>query len=210
MHPQLLSPEATADWPSAISIRDRVRNLVILPRQPPTWISEALDALPEMALPEIEMSGNVESIGRRAALHIASELPGDLGSWLAADVRMLLGGWALVARETRCLLRLEAVGTDACSKFHTDMVRIRLLCTYRGQGSEWVPDEQVRRSRLGPLGENEDIVPNSAEIRRVPRFAVALLKGDAYDPHTPGVVHRSPSLAAGVPPRLLLRIDGKR
>lgn len=156
MHPQLLDPETMADWPSATIIRDRSRNLVILPRQPPTWIGEALDVLPDATLPGIEMGGTVESVGERCALHIAKRLPHDVGNWLAADVRMLLGGWALIAQESRCVLRLEAVGTDACSKFHTDMVRIRLLCTYRGPGSEWVPDDHVRRTRLGPHGENAD------------------------------------------------------
>jgi len=198
------------DWPSAGAIRERDTNLVVLPRQPPAWIGDALDALADVDLPKIELDGPVCAVGARADLAMAVQLPATIGSWLGADVRVLLAGWAQVTGEVSCHLCLEAVGSDACRKFHTDMVRIRLLCTYRGPGSEWVPDDHVRRAHLGPHGENEDIVPDATAIRRVPRFAAALLKGDAYDPHTPGIVHRSPPLIDGAAARLLLRIDGRR
>jgi hypothetical protein len=210
MSSPLCAPETAIDWALATAIRDHTHNLVILPRQPPVWIGAALDVLPDTALPGFELDGEVESVGEHVALQLSRLLPDDIGAWLTTDIRMLLGGWTRITEEVRCRLRMEAVGTDACRKFHTDQVRIRLLCTYRGPGSEWVPDEHVQRSRLGPHGENEDIVPELSAVRRVPRFAAALLKGDAFDRRTPGIVHRSPLLASGVPHRLVLRIDGHR
>jgi hypothetical protein len=198
------------DWPDAGRIRDRGVNLVVLPRTIPPWIASALDQLSDAALPALELEGSVDVVGPQAGLAITTAVAGDLGRWLASDVRMLLSGWAQTAVESRCLLHLEAVGGDACCKFHTDMTRIRLLCTYRGPGSEWVPDDQVQRRCLGHHGENADIVPDVSTVQRVPRFAIALLKGDAYDPRTPGIVHRSPPLPAGEAARLLLRIDGRR
>ena len=34
-------------------------------------------------------------------------------------------------------LRMEVVSTNSCRKFHIDAVKSRLICTYRGQGTQY-------------------------------------------------------------------------
>ncbi|WP_227268161.1 DUF1826 domain-containing protein [Roseobacter weihaiensis] len=35
------------------------------------------------------------------------------------------------------LLRLQAITTNACRKLHIDEITVRLVCTYRGQGTQY-------------------------------------------------------------------------
>jgi hypothetical protein len=109
---------------------------------------------------------------------------------LAADIAELARLYGRLLRLARVRIRLETVTTDACSLFHVDRVRLRLLTTYIGPGTDWLdvtaaPDER---------------------IRRLPEAAVALLKGSLW-PGSPGCPHRSPPIAGTGQHRLLLSID---
>ncbi len=87
-------------------------------------------------------------------------------------------------------LRLEHVADDACRKFHVDAVRLRLLCTYAGLGTEWID----------PAG----------QVQRMPLMQAGLFKGAAYPDAAPRVLHRSPPVSHRPPgrrSRLLLCID---
>lgn len=118
-------------------------------------------------------------------------------------------------------LRLDHVRDDACWKFHCDRVALRLICTYRGPGTEYVPEchreQALARQRFyyGPL-------------RRLSRFSVALFQGtlsgdtqeqspkdsgsmhmnpDQNSPGQEGVVHRSPPIAGTGVSRLVLCLN---
>jgi hypothetical protein len=109
---------------------------------------------------------------------------------LAADIAELARLYGRLLRLARVRIRLETVTTDACSLFHVDRVRLRLLTTYIGPGTDWLdvtaaPDER---------------------IRRLPEAAVALLKGSLW-PGSCGCAHRSPPIAGTGQHRLLLSID---
>ncbi len=115
---------------------------------------------------------------------------------LVADIRALATGYAEATDNRLVDVRLEHVTHDACWKFHRDHVHTRLLTTYRGLGTQWVPPshavEAVRRQKAyrGPL-------------EHLPEGAVALFKGDCCGDDA-GIVHRSPPIARTGWSRLLL------
>jgi hypothetical protein len=112
------------------------------------------------------------------------------GRTLEHDVAFLARLFATVTQAASVRLRLEHVSDNACRRHHVDAVRLRLLCTYAGPGTEWVDA--------------------AGERRRMPRFQVGIFKGSAYPEAAPRVLHRSPPVEH-LPPRrrsrLLLCID---
>lgn len=104
-------------------------------------------------------------------------------------------------------LRLETTDSDACRRFHVDRTHLRLLCTYRGPGTEWLRDEQVDRSALTHGAANESI-SRFGEPSRFGTFWVGLLKGEAYLGNAGrGLVHRSPPIAGSGQVRVLFCLD---
>ena len=90
-------------------------------------------------------------------------------------------------------LRFDVVTTNACRKFHIDAVTARLICTYRGTGTQY------------------GISVDGAEPRRVftvPTGAPILLRGTLW-PERPksGLRHRSPPIEGTGETRLLLVLD---
>ncbi len=91
-------------------------------------------------------------------------------AWLTMDVAILIARLAHLADARRLRVSLRAVRTDKCRKFHVDYVRYRLVTTYVGPGTEWVPDGAVRREALDhppdcPCDANKEIVRDSSAIR---------------------------------------------
>ncbi len=110
-------------------------------------------------------------------------------------------------------LRLEVLHRAMCPRFHVDHTGIRLLCTYRGPGTEWLEDRAADRSKLGPASAGMDdnhsgIILDAAGIHRVEPYSVALLKGSAWQGNTGrGIIHRSPAVSADTSPRVMLALD---
>jgi hypothetical protein len=130
---------------------------------------------------------------------------------LLEDIQRLAGHFAALASDVSAAravtLRLEALHDDGCRRFHVDRVQLRLLCTYVGPGTEWLPHDQVDRAALPGHLPNEAIL-RWGEPRRLEPFWVAILKGDLYPGAAGrGQVHRSPPIAAGDAARLLLCLD---
>jgi len=110
-----------------------------------------------------------------------------------------------------CLLGVAAVGVRVvslrgpmCPRFHVDRIPCRLLATYGGAGTQWVPQARVDPARLipGPDGEYPLLAGQSHEALEA--GAWSLLKGGAWDESFRGVVHRSPQSKE---PRLLVSLD---
>ncbi len=95
-------------------------------------------------------------------------------------------------------VRVDHIQHDACWKFHRDCVPLRLICTYYGPGTEYVPLTQsdaalaAQRDYDGPL-------------EHMPRYAVALFKGSKDSQN--GIVHRSPPIADQGLSRLMLCLN---
>ena len=110
-------------------------------------------------------------------------------------------------------LRLEVIERAMCPRFHVDRVGIRLLCTYRGPGTEWLDDSAADRDFLGARGGGlsdaaSGLVRDPRGVHAVPPFAVAVLKGDRWQGNAGrGIIHRSPAVLANQAPRVLVAID---
>ena len=103
------------------------------------------------------------------------------------DMRELLSRFldALPGRAIR--LRMECIADDACRRFHQDRTGWRLLVTYRGPGTHW-------------------LAPESETTGQVNAWDVLVLRG-LRQGQTPRILHKSPPMPPGAPPRLLFVLD---
>jgi hypothetical protein len=90
-----------------------------------------------------------------------------------------------------------------CRRYHVDNVPMRLLVTYAGQGTEWLPDEAVDRSEFLNNSTNEKIIIDMSKRKFMNSWDVAIFSGGAN-----GVLHRTPDLALNNP-SVLMRLDHK-
>lgn len=138
-----------------------------------------------------------------------------LGSWLAGvaapDARWVLDLGQLIARaraqvgDVPLAVRLDVVANDGCRLFHVDRLRTRWICTYRGLGTQWLPDDAVDRAGLGRG--NNDHVLDWARVGQFEPHWFAAMRGDLWPgAEGRGFVHRSPP-ASPVEPRIVLAID---
>jgi hypothetical protein len=122
-----------------------------------------------------------------AALRTAG-YPPDVTEMLGEDIASLAAAHRHLTRTTFVNIRLDVIDGDACRRFHADYVSVRMLCTYRGAGTQWcraAAPETVHTLAAG---------------------AVAVFKG-RLAMEEPLVLHRSPPLRAVGGQRLLLVID---
>ena len=120
-----------------------------------------------------------------------------------------------VAQAVACLfdtetlgIRLRILAEAMCPRFHCDNLPVRLVTTYLGPGSEWLPEAAVNRDGLGaPHPDRPEIVLNPDAVQTLKAGDIALIKGSGWEgSERSALVHRSPSLILGQK-RLLLTID---
>ena len=117
-----------------------------------------------------------------------------------AERQLLLNDICLLAHKSSELfasaylrLRFDVVTTNKCPKFHIDHVAARLLCTYRGAGTEYSFLDDRKRP---------------AEIFPTPNCAAIVLRGTKWPTDCANnLVHRSPKINDENETRLLLVID---
>ena len=94
------------------------------------------------------------------------------------------------------------VGTNrGCSRYHVDNVPRRLLVTYDGKGTEWLPDEAVDRAAYTKGEPNELIVKDPSSKRFIDEWDIAVFKGG-----NGGLLHRTPDEALASP-SVFMRLD---
>jgi hypothetical protein len=183
-------------------------NLVRWSRIIPDYVLQAL------ALWAAKKPDNIEHVIHSplvGAILTEADLPGDVTSWLESDLTSLSTTLFDIAKPHALVVRFCVIDSDQCRKFHVDYLRYRLLATYLGPGTEWVPDEYVDRAALSnppvdPTAANAVIVKDSNEIRRAAAGDVLLMKG-ARHPHGVGLVHRSPPIEGTGRARVLLTLS---
>ncbi|WP_420414366.1 DUF1826 domain-containing protein [Roseibium sp.] len=112
---------------------------------------------------------------------------------LASDVGALAVMMARILDVQTVRVRLDVADDVMCPKFHIDLVPARLLCTYRGAGTEYVPASSEHDPK---------------RIRQLKRGAVGLFRGALWQgDDVTGILHRSPEITPEDGPRLLLVID---
>ncbi|WP_445004020.1 DUF1826 domain-containing protein [Halomonas mongoliensis] len=127
---------------------------------------------------------------------------------LVEDVQLLAEAMAYLFATDTVGIRLRLLDAAMCPRFHVDNLPVRLVTTYHGPGSEWLPEEAVNREGLGaPSADKPEIVRDPAAIQRLSAGDLALLKGGGWEGNEQrALVHRSPALIEGQK-RLLLTID---
>lgn len=177
------------------------RELAGLPSDPFSDLRATLspDALPDRL---------GDTLGRLLAA--AGADPGALPHWiadLAGLTERFLALAAALPAPRPVTLRLETLTQDGCRRFHVDRTRLRLLCTYRGPGTEWLARRQVDRAALDNHLPNEAIA-RGGTARRLQPFWVGVMKGaDFPGEEGGGQVHRSPPIAGTGAIRLLACLD---
>lgn len=186
------------------------KNLVIWQRSIPEHVERWLDRQPTSRLPDdrIILDGcAAESYEIAALLHSNKLEKCEQAKWLQDDIQNLVGMFRKLSGYSALSLRLDTVRNDGCRKFHADKVGLRLLCTYRGSGTQWLPELAVNRAALGIL-DNDAICLDAAKIQQLSRGDVGIFKGDAFGQgHVAGIVHRSAPCATPRYSRLLLCLD---
>lgn len=127
---------------------------------------------------------------------------------LIEDIVTLAEAMAYLFDTNTVELRLRRLENAMCPRFHYDKLPVRLVTTYHGPGSEWLPEWALNRQGLGaPNPEKPEIITAPTAIQHLAAGDLALIKGSGWignEEH--GLVHRSPGLPAGFQ-RLLLTLD---
>ncbi len=164
-------------------------------RNPIASFQDWVDRLPPEQLPELRTIApldRVESVVQAAC--DAKELPaGPERNRLASDVAALAFIFGQIMDVPNVQLRFDVDDGVMCPKFHIDNVAARLLCTYRGPGTEYVTTADL---------------DDPKQIGQIATGSVGLFRGRKW-PSLEGctLLHRSPQLAPGSLTRLLLVID---
>lgn len=154
-----------------------------------------LDALNPEQLPRARLILRPDAV-ERSIIHLfeGAEIPAcpeqDL---LTADIAALAEQFSQMMTVDYIRLRLDVVQTNACRKFHVDAVRARLVCTYRGTGTQLGMQDQNNEPRC---------------LLTVPTGAPIVLRGTKW-PEYPrsGLLHRSPPIEGTGETRLVVVID---
>lgn len=131
--------------------------------------------------------------------------------WLLDDIGSLVREVLRRSGSASCRVSIGAVRGDQCRKFHVDHLRLRLISTYSGPGTEWLGAGDVRRDALAqavvdPDEANRAIVRRAAGVRRARAGDVLLMKGLLGGGD--GLVHRSPPIEALGLTRVVLVVTG--
>lgn len=163
----------------------------LLPQETLTWLAD----LDPACLPSGRVVVRAEDVAEAAQdLCAASGMPaGPHRDWFVQDITALAGRFADVMEADYLRVRLEAVTTNACRKFHLDALTGRLVCTYRGTGTQYG---------------TSDGCCDPEQILTVPTGAPILLRGSLW-PAQPssGLVHRSPPIEGSGETRIVLVLD---
>ena len=185
-----------ASGPSGLSaIHQPGTAATVWERTPLSGFQSWIDALPPEQLPRARVILRPEAVCDAlleiARLHGIPDCPER--NLLIEDISALALIFADVMACELLQLRLDVIQSNACRKFHIDAVRARLICTYRGTGTQY-----------GISGDGTD----PAEILTVPTGSPIILRGTRW-PETPlsGLLHRSPPIAGTGETRLLLVLD---
>lgn len=112
---------------------------------------------------------------------------------LIDDISALAAIFGNIMPTSHLQLRLDVIDTNACRKFHIDSVTARLVCTYRGSGTQYgISSDGSQPNRIFSVNTGSPMI----------------LRGTLW-PEQPksGLLHRSPPIEGTGEIRLLLVLD---
>jgi len=112
---------------------------------------------------------------------------------LISDIQLVCESFSRLMRTDHLLVRLEKVSDNACCKFHKDAITARLVCTYRGTGTQYgisKDGQEPKRTFTAPTG------------------SPLLLRGALWSEQPESnLKHRSPPIIGTGETRLVLVLD---
>lgn len=133
--------------------------------------------------------------------------------YLSSDISDLVNIFCDLFKLDRVGFRLKILDHAMCPRFHVDRVPCRLITTYHGIATEWLPHCKVDRSKLGvashgKIDEETGIFKTHKDIEQLDVGHVGLLKGESWEKNEgAGLVHRSPKVEDNEQRRLMLTLD---
>ena len=110
-----------------------------------------------------------------------------------AHAQQLSDAFMQIMKAPYMRLRLDVISHNACSRFHIDALTARLICTYRGMGTQY--------GLANAAGDPET-------IHAVPTGAAIVLRGKRWPSKAKvDLVHRSPPIQGTGQTRLVLVLD---
>ena len=185
-----------ADTPEGLSALHRPGcAAAIWRRQPLPKFQSWIDGLDPEVLPRARVILRPDAV-RDAASEVCDAAGTPFGperDRLVDDIAALADIFAGLMRARWLRLRLDAVTTNACRKFHIDAVTARLVCTYRGTGTQY----GISTDGDAPT-----------RIFTTPTGSPLILRGTLWPTDPPaGLLHRSPPIAGTGETRLVLVLD---
>ncbi|MGI3169929.1 DUF1826 domain-containing protein [Pseudooceanicola sp. C21-150M6] len=185
----------TVGAPSDVSlIRGRGVAALIWQRRPLASFQHWIDALDPADLPRVRAILRPDAARSfvTQACDSAGTPQGPERDRLIDDIAALADIFAGVTGAPWLRLRLDVVTGNACRRFHIDRVTARLVCTYRGTGTQY---------GFSDRGEPE-------VIHTVPTGAPFVMRGTIWPARPdPGLLHRSPPIEGTGETRLMLALD---
>ena len=112
--------------------------------------------------------------------------------------------FANIIKETKVCFSLETL--RGCRRYHIDNVPMRLLVTYYGKGTEWLPPSACNYLAYYNGEKNEKIIKDKSKKKFLNSWDIAIFKGKKFIDGDRGILHRTPDAALGKQ-SLLMRID---
>lgn len=140
---------------------------------------------------------NKNALGGLALAQTASDFsiiqdPDCAGVLCQARISSHILAW-LASLDPACLPKARGISHNACSRFHIDALTARLICTYRGTGTQY--------GLANAAGDPET-------IHTVPTGAAIVLRGKRWPSKAKlDLVHRSPPIQCTGQTRLVLVLD---
>jgi hypothetical protein len=184
-------------------------NIVIWQRELPTSLK---DSVQELLSSKPDFQTEMAVTAQNALTSLNKSFGSTRLSELSENIAELVDMFCYLFELKQAGLRLKTLDRAMCPRFHVDKMPCRLVTTYQGIATEWLPHELVDRSKLGRgnngLPDHESgLFQNQRDIQQLACGDVALLKGELWSGNeNAGLVHRSPTLPDRKR-RLLLTLD---
>lgn len=162
---------------------------------------------------------NESGMGLRGVYSIESlraelqeELPDREGKYAAIeDIYLLSDMLTCLFNCDSVGLRLVPLASAMCPKFHTDNIQVRLVNTYLGPGTEWIPPgsalSEFNKKPVNLASNTPEVNKTDVRVKQLSAFDVALLKGSAWENQEHmACLHRSCQVPANTR-RVLLTLD---
>ena len=92
-------------------------------------------------------------------------------------------------------LNLSLKTSRGCKRYHIDNVPVRLLVTYYGKGTEWLPRDTCNYSAYYNGECNEKIIKIKNKSKFIEPWSIAIFKGQKINGDAEAILHRTPDEA---------------